>query len=145
MTGDVCTDDLAGRLLIAVNGISHRLRTHAGHDDLTPTRLITLATVAEHGPLRIGDLAERVGTAAPTMSRLVEWLAEHGLVTRAPDAADLRVNNVAVSQKGVAMLEQLRGRRTGYLADRIRRLSPEQVQSLVAALALLEDFAAGTP
>ncbi|AHH95155.1 MarR family transcriptional regulator [Kutzneria viridogrisea] len=145
MRNEACTDQLAGRLLLAVNGISHRLRVLAGPDELTPTRLVTLATLGEHGRSRIGDLAERVGIAAPTMSRLVDWLAVHGLLTRSPDPADQRVSNVELSEAGESLLARVRDQRTGYLAERIRDLSPEQVASLVHALAVLEDFAQGKP
>ena len=138
------SDDLAGRLQLAISAISHRMKTHAAVGELTPTRLVTLATVAEHGPLRISDLADRVGIAAATMSRLVDWLVEHDLLTRTCSTMDLRVSNVALSPAGVALLERMRGIRTGYLAERISRLPADQVRALAGALEVLEDFATGT-
>jgi MarR family transcriptional regulator, organic hydroperoxide resistance regulator len=145
VTPDVVRDeDLAGRLQLAISAISHRMKRHAARDDLTPTRLVTLATVAERGPLRISDLADRVGISAATMSRLVDWLVEHELLTRTGSTEDLRVSNVALSPAGEALLERMRGIRTGYLAERISRLPADQVRALAGALAVLEDFATGT-
>ena len=143
-SGVVRDEDLAGRLQMAISAISHRMKTRATSDELTPTRLVTLATVAEHGPLRISDLADRVGIAAATMSRLVDWLVEHELLTRTCSTEDLRVSNVALSPAGEALLERMRGIRTGYLAERISRLPADQVRALAGALEVLEDFATGT-
>ena len=142
--GSVRDEDLAGRLQMAISAISHRMKKHAANGELTPTRLVTLATVAEHGPLRISDLADRVGIAAATMSRLVDWLVEHELLTRTGSTEDLRVSNVALSPAGEALLERMRGIRTGYLAERISRLPADQVRALAGALEVLEDFATGT-
>ena len=137
-------DDIAGRLQMAISAISHRMKTRAASDELTPTRLVTLAAVAEHGPLRISDLADRVGISAATMSRLVDWLVEHSLLTRTGSTKDLRVSNVALSPQGEALLERMRGIRTGYLAERISRLPADQVRALADALEVLEDFATGS-
>jgi DNA-binding MarR family transcriptional regulator len=145
VTPDAVRDeDIAGRLQMAISAISHRMKTHAASDELTPTRLVTLAAVAEHGPLRISDLADRVGISAATMSRLVDWLVEHTLLTRAGSTKDLRVSNVALSPQGEALLERMRGIRTGYLAERISRLPADQVRALAGALEVLEDFATGS-
>lgn len=142
--GVVRDEDIAGRLQMAISAISHRMKTRAASDELTPTRLVTLAAVAEHGPLRISDLADRVGISAATMSRLVDWLVEHALLTRTCSTKDLRVSNVALSPQGEALLERMRGIRTGYLAERISRLPADQVRALADALEVLEDFATGS-
>lgn len=47
---------------------------------MTPNRLAARAVLDADGPMRIGALVERVGISAPTTSRLMDCLAERGLI-----------------------------------------------------------------
>ena len=64
-----------------------------GADDgpaMTATQRIALIEIADAGPLRLNDLAARIGTSAPTASRTVDSLDDLGLVARETDPADRR-------------------------------------------------------
>ncbi|WP_163508795.1 MarR family winged helix-turn-helix transcriptional regulator [Fodinicola acaciae] len=134
--------DVAGRLRIAISRISHRLRLQAQSDDMTPTRLSALAIVAKNGPLRLGDLAARLGTSAPTMSRIVDWLLQQGLVDRWPDPDDQRAGLIGMADRGTAWLDEIRTRNTGYLAEKLAILSERELAALAAAVPVLERIAA---
>jgi DNA-binding MarR family transcriptional regulator len=134
--------DVAGRLRIAISRISHRLRLQAQSDDMTPTRLSALAIVAKNGPLRLGDLAARLGTSAPTMSRIVDWLLQQGLVDRWPDPDDQRAGLIGMAERGTVWLEEIRTRNTGYLAEKLAILSDQELAALAAAVPVLERIAA---
>lgn len=131
----------AGRLRIAISRLSNGLRTHNANRDLTPTRLSTLSIVESSGPIRVGDLAAMVGIAAPTVSRLIECLHRQELITRSPDPDDLRATRLTLSGTGRSVLAELRRRNTGFLADRMQQLGPEQLAVLDAALPVLERLA----
>jgi len=84
--------EVADRLRLAMARLGRRL-VHAHPDaGVTPSRLTALEAA---GPLRIGGLADILGTSAPTTSRLVEVLYERGLVTRTPDPDDHRTTRIA--------------------------------------------------
>jgi DNA-binding MarR family transcriptional regulator len=131
--------ELAGRLRVVSGRLARR--GAMGGDELTPTRLAALAVLEVEGAIRIGTLAERVGISAPTTSRLVESLAERGLVTCAPDPDDHRAVRVGLSPSGAAGLAEARRHGAGDLAVRLARLGPDALTALEVAMPVLEELA----
>jgi DNA-binding MarR family transcriptional regulator len=107
---------------------------------LSPSQWSALAMLAEHQPLRIGDLADREGVSAPTATRLVASLEELGLLSRTSDPADRRTAYVALTDAGREKIEWARGVRTAALVTRLSALPAEQVQQLINALPILESL-----
>ncbi len=136
----VCAD-LAGRLRIAISGLAHGLRIASTDQELSPTRLSALSIMDTSGPIRLGDLAGRIGITPATASRLVERLHRQELITRSPDPDDLRVTRLALSDTGRAVLAKVRHRNTDFLTARLHHLSPQQRTVLDAALPVLEQLA----
>ena len=131
----------AGRLKLAMTALSRRLRKD-WPDELTPSRVTALATVAAGEPLAVGELAKRMGVSTPTVSHIVDALDKLGLIARLPDPHDRRVCRLAASAAGAELLVELGRRTTGALADRIGRLPEAQQTALEAALPALEALAA---
>src|SRR3954447_2419374 len=66
-------------------------RLSGGPDEgpsLTATQRLALFELVDQGPVRLNDLAARMGASAPTASRAVDALDELGLVDRTPPPAD---------------------------------------------------------
>ena len=133
--------DAAARLRLAIARLNRQLRQQTV-GDLTLSQWSALATVDTHGPLRIGDIADREGVSAPTATRLVASLEERGLVARETDVADRRSSHVSLTDQGRRKLEQARQARTARLARKLSVLSDADVRRLVDALPLLEALAA---
>jgi DNA-binding MarR family transcriptional regulator len=129
--------EVASRLRLAVGRLARRLRLE-GDGGLPPLQLSTLVTIELHGPLRLGELAQREAVTAPTMSRVLAALDERGAVDRRPDPGDARSTLVSVSEAGRQMIDTIRSERTASLARRLDRLDPEQRAALDAALPALE-------
>jgi DNA-binding MarR family transcriptional regulator len=127
---------LATRLRLAVGRLHRRIRLAS--NDIPPLQLSTLASIEEHAPLRLGELAAREAVAAPTMTRVLAGLDERGLIVRTPDPEDARSVRVSLSERGQATLDDVRSRRTALLDARLARLTGEQRAALVAALPALE-------
>ena len=133
--------EVADRLRLAMARLGRRLvRTHPDAG-MTPSRLTALGALEAAGPLRIGGLAEILGTSPPTTSRLVEVLYERGLVTRTLDPDDHRATRIALTAEGAALLHALRRCTTDALARRIDDLTGDRRAALVAALPVLEQIA----
>jgi DNA-binding MarR family transcriptional regulator len=132
------------RLRVAIARLSRRLRKHelAG---LTPTKLSTLATVWQAGPLRLGDLAAAERIAPSTLTRLVSALEEAGYVERCAVPGDARASTVAVTARGREVLERIKQESTVLLRESLLTLTPEQLTALAAALPALEQLAAAIP
>ena len=129
--------DLATRLRLAVTRTARRLRQEAG-GGLSPTLTAALATIDRHGPLTPSELADRERIRRPTATRLVARLEAEGLVERTADPADGRSSLLAVTAPGRDLLDQLRTRKDAYLAQRLRRLDPEERAALARASDILE-------
>jgi DNA-binding MarR family transcriptional regulator len=133
--------EAAARLRVAITRLQRQLRQQTV-GALTLSQWSALVTVEMHGPMRIGDLAEREGVSAPTATRLVASLEEGGLLSRETDSTDRRSSYVSVTSAGVEQLEWARKVRTAKLAQRLATLDEDDIHRLLAVLPLLEALAA---
>lgn len=129
--------ELPARLRLVVTRLARRLRQESG-SGLSPSLTAALSSLERHGPLTPSELAVRERVQRPTATRILAGLDAAGLVVREPDARDGRVVRVRVTPAGRALLRRLRGRKTAYLARRMRRLEPEEIATLERAAAILE-------
>ena len=133
--------DAAARLRVAIARLSRQLRQQSV-GELTLSQWSALATVEMHGPMRIGDVAEREGVSAATATRLVASLEERGLLERAVDDTDRRSSYVSLTAVGRDKLDWVRKVRTATLAQRLARLDEADVRRLIDVLPLLEALTA---
>jgi len=121
--------------------IRYLTRISGGHDDLLPltgTQRLALVELADSGPLRLNDLATRMGTSAPTASRAVDVLVEVGHVQRLPDPRDRRALQIALTAAGRARVAARKKRVLAAFGPAANGLSVKdrtQLASLLAKLA----------
>jgi DNA-binding MarR family transcriptional regulator len=128
---------LASRLRLAVARTARRLRQEAG-GGLSPTLTAALASIENHGPLTPSEVADRERIKRPTATRLIGTLEEQGLVVRASDPTDLRSSLISITPAGRELMRTLRTRKDAYLAQRLRKLSAADRETLDRAADLLE-------
>lgn len=117
-------------------------RLVGGADDgppMTATQRIALVELGESGPLRLSELAQRMGTSTPTASRAVDALAALGLITRAPDADDRRALSLTVSEQGRALLDERLARAAVAFEPATVALSADERRQLVDLLRRMTD------
>ena len=131
------TDDLSGRLYVAVARLTRMLRRDAPAA-LSHGSISALATVAGGRPMRVGDLASAEGVRAPTMTRIVDGLVADGYVERIPDPGDGRACLVRATPAGVDVVAGARTARARRLADGLARLPQRDRDALAAALPAIE-------
>ena len=132
------TAELAGRLRLAASRIARDGLSQRRVDGMTPSRMTALAVLAAEGPLRMGELAARLGISAPTVSRLVDCLAERGFLDRVTDEADHRATRVRLSAEGMAGLAAVREHGASLLADKLTALDEAERAAVDLALPVLE-------
>jgi DNA-binding MarR family transcriptional regulator len=90
-----------GRLLNFATGRMNALcqRLLEPHD-LSLPQWVILSCLWREGPLTVGALAELIGTGLPATSRIIDRMAERGLVERRRDTTDRRVIVVTVTDRG---------------------------------------------
>jgi DNA-binding MarR family transcriptional regulator len=105
---------------------------------MTATQRLALFELVDSGPLRLNDLAQRMGTSAPTASRAVDALDELGLVDRHPDPTDRRAITIKLTDDGRRSVEERKARVYAAFRPAAAALSPadrEQLAELLARLA----------
>jgi DNA-binding MarR family transcriptional regulator len=91
--------------------------------------------------MRMTELAAHERVRTPTTTVAIRRLEKLGLVKRTKDSSDLRAVLVEITPKGHAEHAEALANRRAVLAARLRHLSPQDLDKLVAALAPLERLA----
>ena len=129
--------EIAARLRLAVTRLARRLRQQSA-DGLTPSQTSALASIERHVALTPSELAAIERIQRPTATRVLTGLEQAGLVARAPDPIDRRVVRVTVTRAGATVLKRGRQRKNAYLARHLRRLEPDELETLARAAELIE-------
>ena len=106
---------------------------------MTATQRISLIEIADAGPLRLNDLAARIGTSAPTASRAVDALDELGLVARTPDPDDRRAVRIELTPAGGELVDERKARASAAFEPAVAALSAADREQLLNLLARLTD------
>jgi len=93
------------------------------------------------GPRSAGDVAASVGISAPTLTRQLSKLEDHGYLTRAVDTADRRKVLVELTGEGRRVLTGHRVFAGSPIARAARDLTASQRQALIENLGLLVNLA----
>jgi DNA-binding MarR family transcriptional regulator len=123
--------------LIALWKVVGRVQRH----DLSRTAASVLASLRDHGPLRVTALAASEAIAQPTMTTLVGRLERDGLVERGGDPADARAVLVTITPEGLGRLLRIREARAAAIDARLRELDPDERDALAAVLPALGKLA----
>lgn len=107
-----------------------RARAPRVHPAVEASHHSVLVAVRE-APSRVGDIAERNLSDASTVSRQVSHLTSLGLVAKVPDPEDGRAQLVALTEEGVALLDELVERREAWFAELLADWSEEDVTAFI--------------
>jgi DNA-binding MarR family transcriptional regulator len=98
-----------------------------------------LVRLQESGPLRLSDLAERLGVDLSTASRQVHHLQVAGLVERATIEEDRRASLLTVTDPGKEMVDRILEARRSVITQMLEGWSPEERAELGRVLTRLAD------
>lgn len=106
---------------------------------MSDAQLAVLAALRMHGRHTLSALAERERVTAPTMTAMVNGLADQGYVVRIPDEEDRRRVHVEITPRGEEVVAETIRRRDALLADMLGEidLSEKDLAVLDEAAALL--------
>ncbi|RJO78394.1 MarR family transcriptional regulator [Nocardia panacis] len=108
-----------------------------------PVRVGVLTLAVQSGPLRAGEIAERLDALPSSVTRHVRALVDSGLARTAPDPADGRAVLVEATDAGRAELEQFTDIGEEIFGAVIADWSAEDVVALTRLLdRLIESWAA---
>jgi DNA-binding MarR family transcriptional regulator len=99
---------------------------------------LTLSTLVDQGPARLGSVADTLGTTDATASRTIDALEARGLAERQADPDDARCVIVLATHAGVSEVRRRRKQLTALAARALEGLSEEEAHRVAASLAELQ-------
>ncbi len=114
--------------------LARELRREVHSLGVTGGQVTLLSGIRKHPGLSQRDLAERERISGAAASAHVDRLERAGLVRRTRSETDRRRIGLEVTPKGVRVLEQVRRRRTAWLAERLEALDPKQRDAIDRAI-----------
>ena len=137
--------EVANGLRPALLHLNRRLRKELGPLGITGGQASLLWAIRSSPGIGVRELAAGEGVSPPAMTAYVDRLETAGLVARRRSERDRRRVELALTDEGVRVLRSARSRRTAWLAARLKRLEPDELAAVEAALPalrkLLEDGA----
>jgi len=117
---------------------------NAGTLNLSVPQFRTLGFVARNPQTSLSAVAEHIGLALPSMSKLVDGLVERKLVLRQSHSDDRRRITLELTARGDALLQSAHASTQTALAKRLSTLSESERATVVCAMQILQPlFARG--
>ena len=135
--------EVANRLRPVLLQLNRFLRREAHALGITGSQATILRLIQVAPELGASDLAAREGVSAPAMTRYLDRMEKAGLITRERSPDDARRVLLGVTKKGAKVVQSVRRRRTAWLAERLDRLSPDELEQLDEAADLLARLVEG--
>ncbi|NUR97465.1 MAG: MarR family transcriptional regulator [Kribbellaceae bacterium] len=136
-------DEAAEQIAALLDGIVRRQRRASREgfgDTVTHGQFRVLRTLDNAAqPIRLSDLAARLGIVPRSATSVVDDLESAGLVARQPDPNDRRATLVDLTPDGRQLLTTLRENRRDVMAAQLARLSPAEQQTLTTLLQRLAE------
>jgi DNA-binding MarR family transcriptional regulator len=124
---------IANRLRPALLRLSRELRREIHSLGVTGGQVSLLIKVQKEPGIGIRELAQWERMSTPGMSKYVARLESAGLVLR-EELEDRRRVGLELTPEGSRVLSSVKRRRTAWLAERLRGLSPAELDAVDAAV-----------
>ena len=128
------TTAVANRLRPVLLKLNRELRHEIHSLGVTGGQVSLLIQIKDHPGIGIRGLADLERISVPGMSKFVARLEEAGLVERAPAEGDQRRVELKLTGAAQKVLRSVKSKRTAWLADRLRRLDPDELEAIDAAI-----------
>jgi DNA-binding MarR family transcriptional regulator len=117
--------------------LNRRLRKELAPLGVTGGQASLLWAIRTSPGIGVRELAEREGVSPPAMTAYVDRLEAAGFVARRRSERDRRRVELDLTEDGARVLRSVRSRRTAWLAARLRRLEPDELEAIERALPAL--------
>lgn len=104
---------------------------------ITLAQMHTLEILGQQSPLRMKELAAKMGVSTGTLTVTVDRLEKQGLVARIPHETDRRSILVGLTETGRAMCHEHHGHHLNLTRDLSAALTPEETEHFRTILSKL--------
>jgi DNA-binding MarR family transcriptional regulator len=108
-------------------------------DNLTRLHLAVMGELGQNNTT-MSELANTLMMTKPQLTHLVESLVSQGIVERRPDEKDRRVINLALTEKGRALLKEMKLKVKENTKKRLASLTTEELSQMSTALETLRNI-----
>jgi MarR family transcriptional regulator for hemolysin len=126
-----------------LNDVARMLKTYADHKasqfGITRAQWVVLVRLDRFEGLKQAELAEMLDLQPITLTRLLDRLAECGLIERRPDPNDRRAKLLYLTPKAKPLLEQLGDLGSELMGTALAGVEREHVELMVAQLAIVKE------
>jgi len=130
-------------LAFAINDVARLLRTYADHEarrfGMTRAKWAVLARLDRFEGLKQAELAEMLDLQPISLTRLLDGLAENGLIERRPDPEDRRAKRLFLTPAARPLLGQLTDLGEDLMATALAGLAPADTAALLARLGAIKE------
>ena len=130
-------------LAFSINDVARLLRTYADHAagrfGMTRAKWAVLARLDRFEGLKQTELAEMLDLQPISLTRLLDGLAENGLIERRPDPEDRRAKRLYLTPGARPLLERLSELGENLMATALAGLQPADINALLAHLATVKE------
>ena len=104
---------------------------------ITVPQMKSLFFITNHGSANFKTLASALKVTPSNLTGVIDRLVEQGLVSRTENPEDRRMLMLRATDKGEALVSDLRERRLTHLSQALSELSQEELTTIIRGLALL--------
>jgi len=130
-------------LAFVINDVARLLRTFADHAagrfGMTRAKWAVLARLDRFEGLKQTELAEMLDLQPITLTRLLDGLANNGLIERRPDPDDRRAKRLFLTPAARPLLERLTALGEGLMETALAGLEPSDVDALLGRLTTVKE------
>ena len=109
-------------------------------EGITPLHFEILRLLEDEGTLHVAEIGVRLQIAKAQMTQLIDRLVDLGIVERQPDKTDRRITNIALTQRGISLLDEHKRNIEEAVRERISFLSDRELNELSDSLRKLWSF-----
>lgn len=132
---------LAEALRPALHRLYRQLRRENDEPGISPLQALLLVAILQQPGIGVAELARLENLRGPTISGHIKAMEREGLVARsAPDPEDRRRSGLIATDKGQALIQGIKRKRTDWLAAELSKLSPEARAAIRAAIGPLGEI-----
>ena len=129
-------------LAFSINDVARLLRTYADHEarrfGMTRAKWAVLARLDRFEGLKQAELAEMLDLQPISLTRLLDSLADNGLIERRPDPDDRRAKRLFLTPAARPLLAQLTELGEDLMATALDGLAATDVAALLASLGAIK-------
>jgi DNA-binding MarR family transcriptional regulator len=104
---------------------------------LTVPQVKSLFFITNHGSTNFKNLAVGLKVTQSNLTRVIDRLVEQDLISRTENPDDRRMMLLKATDKGEALVSDLRDRRISHLSQALSELSSQELSTISMGLALL--------